>query len=92
MSSSGDSTARIWTIPDGPGSSTVQNGLQKPIVLKHYKGKTIEKCKDVTTLDWNVSFLALVDFVRIFFMRNLIGVAFDMKFQLFRWFALCTDY
>lgn len=48
---SGDSTARIWTIADGNGRSGAQNVL----VLKHVKGRTNEKSKDVTTLDWNVS-------------------------------------
>ncbi|KAL5753064.1 hypothetical protein ACOSP7_023241 [Xanthoceras sorbifolium] len=48
-SGSGDSTARIWTIADGTGKSGAQNVL----VLKHVKGRTNEKSKDVTTLDWN---------------------------------------
>ncbi|KAL5993890.1 hypothetical protein ACLOJK_038247 [Asimina triloba] len=52
-SGSGDSTARIWTIADGPCSSNVQNGGQRVLVLKHFKGRTNEKSKDVTTLDWN---------------------------------------
>ena len=33
----------------------MQNGLLN-IVLKHFRGRTNEKNKDVTTLDWNVSF------------------------------------
>ncbi|XP_020698169.1 WD40 repeat-containing protein HOS15 [Dendrobium catenatum] len=50
-SGSGDSTARIWTIPDGPCGS---NMLPPQVhVLKHFKGRTNEKSKDVTTLDWN---------------------------------------
>ncbi|KAH7566652.1 hypothetical protein JRO89_XS08G0209200 [Xanthoceras sorbifolium] len=49
MARSGDSTARIWTIADGTGKSGAQNVL----VLKHVKGRTNEKSKDVTTLDWN---------------------------------------
>ncbi|XP_051139450.1 WD40 repeat-containing protein HOS15-like isoform X2 [Andrographis paniculata] len=50
-SGSGDSTARIWTI-DGPASSNLENGNPN-VVLKHFKGRTTEKSKDVTTLDWN---------------------------------------
>jgi hypothetical protein len=52
---SGDSTARIWSIPEGrckPGSQSVPLDA---LVLKHVRGKTNEKSKDVTTLDWNVS-------------------------------------
>ncbi|KAA8528484.1 hypothetical protein F0562_035839 [Nyssa sinensis] len=52
-SGSGDSTARIWTIGDGPCSSSMQNGAVNVAVLKHFKGRTNEKSKDVTTLDWN---------------------------------------
>ncbi|XP_059623946.1 WD40 repeat-containing protein HOS15 isoform X2 [Cornus florida] len=52
-SGSGDSTARIWTIPDGTSRSSLQNGPLNVAVLKHVKGKTNEKSKDVTTLDWN---------------------------------------
>ncbi|CAA0832651.1 WD-40 repeat family protein [Striga hermonthica] len=51
-SGSGDSTARIWTI-DGPCSSNLENGPSS-VILKHCKGRTNEKSKDVTTLDWNV--------------------------------------
>lgn len=54
LSRSGDSTARIWTLADGPSSS--QNGPSSVVVLKHFKGRTNEKSKDVTTLDWNVSY------------------------------------
>ncbi|KAL9245817.1 hypothetical protein vseg_019423 [Gypsophila vaccaria] len=49
-SGSGDSTARIWTI--GTKGTSLQNG-SADVVLKHVKGKTNEKSKDVTTLDWN---------------------------------------
>lgn len=57
MHRSGDSTARIWNISDGSsGSSTRTTSLLNVLVLKHVKGKTNEKSKDVTTLDWNVSF------------------------------------
>ncbi|XP_068653834.1 WD40 repeat-containing protein HOS15-like [Aristolochia californica] len=52
-SGSGDSTARIWTILDGPCSSGMQNEPPKALVLKHYEGTASEKSKDVTTLDWN---------------------------------------
>lgn len=52
---SGDSTARIWTI-DGPSSSSTENGPFN-VVLRHFKGRTNEKSKDVTTLDWNVGVL-----------------------------------
>lgn len=54
-SRSGDSTARIWTVADGTCRSNMQNGLENVVVLKHFKGRTNEKSKDVTTLDWNVS-------------------------------------
>lgn len=50
-SGSGDSTARIWTI-DGTSSSNMENGPFN-VVLRHFKGRTNEKSKDVTTLDWN---------------------------------------
>lgn len=53
--SSGDSTARIWTIADGPSGNPAYISAPKPLVLKHFKGKTNEKSKDVTTLDWNAS-------------------------------------
>ncbi|PQQ14628.1 F-box-like/WD repeat-containing protein TBL1XR1 isoform X1 [Prunus yedoensis var. nudiflora] len=51
-SGSGDSTARIWTIADGSARLS-QNGSSNVLVLKHVKGRTNEKSKDVTTLDWN---------------------------------------
>ncbi|KAH9712137.1 WD40 repeat-containing protein HOS15 [Citrus sinensis] len=52
-SGSGDSTARIWTIADGTSKGGAQNGPLNVLVLKHVKGRTNEKSKDVTTLDWN---------------------------------------
>ncbi|KAE8100108.1 hypothetical protein FH972_018035 [Carpinus fangiana] len=52
-SGSGDSSARIWTIVDGPSSSSAQNGSANVVVLKHFRGRTNEKSKDVTTLDWS---------------------------------------
>lgn len=58
ISRSGDSTARIWTIVDG-SSRSGSNGPLNVLVLKHVKGRTNEKSKDVTTLDWNVSFITL---------------------------------
>lgn len=57
---SGDSTARIWTIPAGHCGSASRSGPPNSVVLKHFKGRTNEKSKDVTTLDWNVSRLFIV--------------------------------
>jgi transducin (beta)-like 1 len=42
-------------IPDGPSGVAAQAAATRTLVLKHFKGKTNEKSKDVTTLDWNVS-------------------------------------
>ncbi|XP_022963296.1 WD40 repeat-containing protein HOS15-like isoform X2 [Cucurbita moschata] len=53
-SGSGDSTARIWTIADSSSRSGAQSSPLNVLVLKHVKGRTNEKSKDVTTLDWNV--------------------------------------
>ncbi|KAL2926740.1 WD40 repeat-containing protein HOS15, partial [Bienertia sinuspersici] len=50
-SGSGDSTARIWAMSEG--SAKLYNGSTSIVVLKHFKGNTNEKSKDVTTLDWN---------------------------------------
>jgi len=50
-SGSGDSTARIWTLPNSPCGEH-SDPVPSPIVLKHYTSST-EKSKDVTTLDWN---------------------------------------
>ncbi|CAH9077892.1 unnamed protein product [Cuscuta epithymum] len=52
-SGSGDSTARIWTIGDGPCSSRIPSEPINVALLKHFKGRMNEKSKDVTTLDWN---------------------------------------
>eukprot|EP00256_Glycine_max_P057437 XP_014625280.1 WD40 repeat-containing protein HOS15 isoform X2 [Glycine max] len=52
-SGSGDSTARIWTIAEGRCKPGSQNSPLNVLVLKHVRGKTNEKSKDVTTLDWN---------------------------------------
>ncbi|KAI3722635.1 hypothetical protein L2E82_33677 [Cichorium intybus] len=54
-SGSGDSTGRIWTIPDRTNNTySVQNGPANFVVLKHSKGRTKEKNKDVTTIDWKM--------------------------------------
>eukprot|EP01027_Heterolobosea_sp_BB2_P017788 GEZU01025163.1.p1 GENE.GEZU01025163.1~~GEZU01025163.1.p1 ORF type:complete len:516 (-),score=84.30 GEZU01025163.1:1180-2727(-) len=53
-SGSGDSTARIWTIPPGPSGEEAALAASNPIVLKHSNGATKqESSKDVTTLDWS---------------------------------------
>eukprot|EP00967_Tisochrysis_lutea_P084555 scaffold118249_cov37-Tisochrysis_lutea.AAC.3 len=49
-SGSGDATARIWTVPDGPCGQG--RDYPPPVVLHHVSGDK-EKSKDVTTLDWN---------------------------------------
>ena len=53
---SGDSTARIWNMNDNSGSAN-------QLVLRHciQKGGTeVPSNKDVTSLDWNVSFTVLL--------------------------------
>lgn len=51
-SGSGDSTARIWTIPTGQVSSSKSKDVSSNhIELKH--NQIPEKSRDVTTLDWN---------------------------------------
>mmetsp|Transcript_1715 Transcript_1715/g.3593 ORF Transcript_1715/g.3593 Transcript_1715/m.3593 type:complete len:487 (-) Transcript_1715:148-1608(-) len=53
-SGSGDSTARIWQVPEGPCGTAQMAQLAEPLVLQHYSDeKDKEKSKDVTTLDWN---------------------------------------
>ena len=68
-SGSGDSTARVWTVPAGPSGREAQTKLAKPKVLDHKASgdgveamDTDEKSAapdgksmqgDVTTLDWN---------------------------------------
>ncbi|WMV57480.1 hypothetical protein MTR67_050865 [Solanum verrucosum] len=52
-SASGDSTARIWTIGDGPCNSTIQRRTPNVLVLKPLESRATEENKDVTTLDWN---------------------------------------
>eukprot|EP01135_Chromosphaera_perkinsii_P010343 Nk52_evm15s2118 gene=Nk52_evmTU15s2118 len=62
-SGSGDSTARIWAIPERENSSALVNGEKngssldgevKTTVLRHLTADG-ENSKDVTTLDWNSS-------------------------------------
>jgi len=57
-SGSGDSTARIWQVPDGPCGKSQCSQLPAPIVLPHWSNDK-EKSKDVTTLDWNCDGSAL---------------------------------
>ncbi|XP_010446283.1 PREDICTED: F-box-like/WD repeat-containing protein TBL1XR1 [Camelina sativa] len=53
-SGSGDATARIWSIPEGSFKSVhTSSSSINALILKHAKGKSNEKSKDVTTLDWN---------------------------------------
>jgi len=55
MSSSGDSTARIWNMNENGSGSAGQ------LVLRHCiqkGGAEVPSNKDVTSLDWNVSFSA----------------------------------
>ena len=52
-SGSGDSTARIWQLPDGPCGKAQQGRMDSPRVLTHVSVEKGEKSKDVTTLDWN---------------------------------------
>mmetsp|Transcript_4411 Transcript_4411/g.15337 ORF Transcript_4411/g.15337 Transcript_4411/m.15337 type:complete len:518 (-) Transcript_4411:39-1592(-) len=56
-SGSGDSTARIWTLPSGPvgerGGAKAAS-CTDPVVLRHVNDmQDKSKSKDVTTLDWN---------------------------------------
>lgn len=53
ISSSGDSTARIWNLNEN------SNGGPTQLVLRHCireGGQDVPSNKDVTSLDWNVSF------------------------------------
>jgi len=54
ISRSGDATARIWSIPEGSFKAVHTGRNINALILKHAKGKSNEKSKDVTTLDWNV--------------------------------------
>jgi hypothetical protein len=51
-SGSGDSTARIWRVPNGPCGKGQAAAIAEPAVLQHLSSDK-EKSKDVTTLDWN---------------------------------------
>ncbi|CAA7034607.1 unnamed protein product [Microthlaspi erraticum] len=51
-SGSGDATARIWSIPESSFKSGAGRNINA-LILKHANGKSNEKSKDVTTLDWN---------------------------------------
>ncbi|KAL3911819.1 MAG: hypothetical protein SGPRY_008551, partial [Prymnesium sp.] len=53
---SGDTTARIWKVPEGPYTKSPRVG--ETLVLQHLC-KDKEKSKDVTTLDWNHTGTAL---------------------------------
>lgn len=55
---SGDSTARIWSIPEGRCKSALLNDPPNVFVLKHVRAKPNRQSNDVTTLDWNVSLIA----------------------------------
>eukprot|EP00742_Colponemidia_sp_Colp-10_P002767 GILJ01002957.1.p1 GENE.GILJ01002957.1~~GILJ01002957.1.p1 ORF type:complete len:498 (+),score=66.24 GILJ01002957.1:214-1707(+) len=51
-SGSGDSTARLWSIPEGPsGTSASELACADPVILQHFSDD--KKSKEVTTLDWN---------------------------------------
>jgi transducin (beta)-like 1 len=55
---SGDSTARIWNLSENSTSGSTQ------LVLRHCireGGQDVPSNKDVTSLDWNVSILFLVE-------------------------------
>ena len=61
MTSSGDSTARIWNMNENGSGSAGQ------LVLRHCiqkGGAEVPSNKDVTSLDWNVSYIVAV-FVRL---------------------------
>uniref|UniRef100_S4RTC4 TBL1X/Y related 1b n=1 Tax=Petromyzon marinus TaxID=7757 RepID=S4RTC4_PETMA len=53
-SGSGDSTARIWDVREGPGGAPAEGSSQ--LVLRHCiheGGQDVPSNKDVTSLDWN---------------------------------------
>ena len=59
-SGSGDATARIWRVPEGPSGKAQRAQMSEPYVLQHLsQDKSEGKSKDVTTLDWNHSGSAL---------------------------------
>ena len=49
MLRAGDSTARIWKIPEGDFQNSKIEG---PLILQHLP--KVKEGQDVTTLDWNV--------------------------------------
>eukprot|EP00741_Cyanophora_paradoxa_P023859 tig00021680_g23046.t1 len=53
-SGSGDSTARIWTIPQIPSGEKATILSSTPFVLKHRHAIDSSRSNDVTTLDWNI--------------------------------------
>eukprot|EP01104_Vermistella_antarctica_P008141 TRINITY_DN2034_c0_g1_i1.p1 TRINITY_DN2034_c0_g1~~TRINITY_DN2034_c0_g1_i1.p1 ORF type:complete len:473 (+),score=103.54 TRINITY_DN2034_c0_g1_i1:283-1701(+) len=54
-SGSGDGTARVWSISDGPcGSSAAHYAAQNQVVLDHFTSGQVTS-KDVTSLDWDGS-------------------------------------
>ena len=52
-SGSGDATARIWRVPDGPTGKGSSGSGSEVAVLQHLTTDKENKSKDVTTLDWN---------------------------------------
>lgn len=55
-SGSGDSTARIWTLPDSPcGPKATAFASANPIILRHSNpgDQLLSGSRDVTTLDWS---------------------------------------
>ena len=56
---SGNSTAQIWIVPEGPCGLAIQSAPPKVVVFKYFKGRKIGRRKDMTTLDWNVSYAFL---------------------------------
>jgi len=59
MASSGDSTARIWNMNENGSGSAGQ------LVLRHCiqkGGAEVPSNKDVTSLDWNVSYIIIIIF------------------------------
>jgi transducin (beta)-like 1 len=52
-SGSGDSTARLWRLPDGPCGKAQAARMSEPSTLAHASEGGGSPPKDVTTLDWN---------------------------------------
>lgn len=59
------------------------------LVLKHVKGRTNEKSKDVTTLDWNVSYVSLIYFVIRPIKFLVIDVPCGCSLQVFFRVSIC---